>query len=63
MNLSVAPTNLKIKVGIIDPDGKSRSVSGTRVIEYTFELKKTGSYKVYITNDNSKAVTVTGYYK
>ena len=59
---SVVPTDRTVKVGIRKPDGKTAYVMGKKVVTYTYNVSKTGTYKVFIANASGKKVTVTGSY-
>lgn len=48
-----SPATKYLKVGIIEPDGKRRYISAKGNFAHTFELTKTGYYKIYAENANS----------
>lgn len=59
-----SPATKYLKVGIIEPDGKRRYVSAKGSFSHTFELTKTGYYKIYAWNVNdSGAINVAGAYE
>ena len=49
------------KVGVLNDDGLLRYVTGT-TISHTFSITEANDYKVFVQNDNSSSVTVSGYY-
>ncbi len=55
-------SDLRVKVGIVEPDGIYRYVLENGSVHHTFFLSKTGTYRVYVENDNSTAVTAEGSY-
>lgn len=59
---SIAPADVSVKVGIIEPDGTRRSVTGKDVVTHAFKLDQTGSYKVFVENTNTTSVTANGGY-
>ena len=59
-----SPATKYLKVGIIEPDGKRRYVSAKGSFSHTFELTKTGYYKIYAWNVNdSGAINVAGAFE
>lgn len=58
----IVPTDRTVKVGIRKPDGKIAYVMGKKVVTYTYNVSKTGTYKVFIGNTSGKKVTATGSY-
>lgn len=58
----VKPDNITVQVGIIEPDNHLRYIDAKDFFVHTFELTKTGFYKVYIDNPNSVIATVSGAY-
>ena len=56
----VEPKNTTIQIGIIEPDNHLRYIHIENSFVYTFNLNKSGSYKVYIENLNSATVSVIG---
>lgn len=56
------PNDLTIEVGIIQPDDVRRYVTGSGDIYHKFELTQSGTYRVYVKNDNGVAVEVDGSY-
>lgn len=59
-----SPATKYLKVGIIEPDGKRRYISAKGNFAHTFELTKTGYYKIYAWNVNdSGTIGVAGIYE
>lgn len=59
-----SPATKYLKVGIIEPDGKRRYVSVKGGYTHTFDLTKTGYYKIYAWNVNSSGtISVAGTYQ
>lgn len=63
VSVSVEPTDLKINVGIVEPNEGRRYVTGSDTIHYKFSLDQSGSYMVFVENPNNVKINVTGYYK
>ncbi len=62
VSVSVEPTDLKVNVGIVDPNGGRRYITGSDIITHTFSLDQSGSYKVFVENTNDQKVYVAGSY-
>lgn len=62
VSVSMDPTNVNIKVGIVEPDGWLRYVYHCGDINHTFKLDKTGNYVVFMRNETNQTVFVYGYY-
>jgi hypothetical protein len=60
--VSISPSNVTVKVGIMDPDGILHYVEGSGTIDHAFALTKTGYYQVVVFNDTTTTITGTGYY-
>lgn len=60
--VSINPGNKTVKVGIVQPDGTRRYVSGSGAIGHNFSLTQSGNYRVYIANNSGTTVTATGGY-
>ncbi len=58
----ISPSNKTVKVGIVQPDGTIRYVSGSGTIYHPFEVKQSGNHKIVIMNDSGVTVTATGTY-
>ena len=59
-----SPATKYLKVGIIEPDGKRRYIPAKGNFAHTFELTKTGYYKIYAWNVNdSGTIGVAGTYE
>ncbi len=54
----VSPTNKFINMGIVEPDGTRRQVSGMSALGHTFEVNYTGGYAVFVENRASSEITV-----
>ena len=63
VDVSLSPEDLSVKAGIIEPDGTRRCVKSKRIIFHDFKLDQTGTYKVFVENENSKPVQATVLYK
>ncbi len=59
-NLPSDGENIKLKVGIVEPDGVIRYIEGDDIITHTFKISKSGDYKVYIENEGSEPVNIGG---
>lgn len=60
LTVTVKPSNMSVKAGIIYPDGSKVCVKGNDIISYTFSVEKAGKYRIYIDNENDSSVTVSG---
>ena len=56
------PSDVYLKVGIIEPDGWMRYVYNCGAISHTFALDQTGTYFVFVTNESNTTVDIMGYY-
>lgn len=57
------PSNITYRLGIVQPDGVRRYVSGTHIISHTFTLTQSGTYYVYVQNmSTTTALDVSGAY-
>lgn len=57
------PSNVTYHLGIVQPDGVRRYVSGSDVVSHKFTLTQTGTYYVYVQNmSTTTALTVSGGY-
>ena len=63
VDAEIDPNNISIDIGYIDPEGYITFVSGQDSIYHTFTLYKTGSYKVFVRNNSSTSVMVSGMYR
>lgn len=59
----MSPSTSYIYCGIIEPDGVRRCVYGKDSIAHAFSLDQTGYYNVYVRNENSHYVAVSGSYR
>ena len=62
LTIKAKPTDLKLKIGIIEPDNTKRYISFTKSANPDFSLDQTGYYRIFIQNDTSKTVTLSGTY-
>lgn len=57
------PSNITYHLGIVQPDGVRRYVSGSGIVSHTFSLTQTGTYYVYVQNmSTSTTLAVAGGY-
>jgi hypothetical protein len=62
INVSYSPSSASIRVGILEPDGTFRYVTGSAgSVNHTFSISTRGQYKVRIQNLSSNLVTVIGF--
>ena len=59
VTVNIKPTNHSTNVGIIQPDGTRRYVTGRGVFAHTFAIKQTGTHYVYVENPSSGTIEVT----
>lgn len=57
---AVSPANKTVRIGIIEPNGNRRYVSGKGSLSKKFSLTKTGVYKVYVENNSGTKVSAEG---
>lgn len=62
VSVLVEPADLKVSVGIVEPDGGKRYITGSNIITHTFSLDQSGSYRVFVENTNNQKVYVSGSY-
>ena len=62
VTVNIDPTNKTVSVGIVEPDGTRRYVNGSRSVYHEFSLDQTGSYQVFVENNNASSVEVDGTY-
>lgn len=62
VSVTGTPGNVKMKVGIVEPDGVWRYVYSSGNIAHTFKLSKSGDYDVFVWNETDTEVKVVGYY-
>ena len=63
LQVSMDPADVKIKIGIVEPDGWLRYLYNCGAISHTFELTKTGSYAIFMINETDQTVNVLGSYR
>lgn len=62
VSVTGTPSNVKMKVGIVEPDGVWRYVYSSGNIAHTFKLTKSGDYDVFVWNETDTEVKVVGHY-
>jgi beta-lactamase regulating signal transducer with metallopeptidase domain len=62
VTVSITPSDVTVKAGIIDPDGAFRYAEGHDGITHTFSLTKTGTYQVVVFNETTTTITAIGSY-
>lgn len=62
VSVTIAPSDKVVRVGILEPDGQLRYVTGSGTMVHTFTVNKTGKHRVYVYNNSGTTVTVVGYY-
>jgi hypothetical protein len=60
--VSISPSDVTVKAGIIDPDGAFRYVEGSGGLSHTFSLTKTGTYQVVVFNETTTTISAFGTY-
>ena len=50
VSVGVSPSDVYVKVGIVQPNGKWRYVYACGIIDHTFEITQNGRHKVFIWN-------------
>lgn len=60
LSVAISPTNKTVRIGIIEPGGNRRYVSGKGSLSKSFSLTKTGTYKVYVENNSGIEVSAEG---
>lgn len=56
------PSNAKVRIGIVQPDGTRRYVEGTGTLGHSFTLTQTGLHSVYVQNLSGGTITAGGSY-
>lgn len=57
------PSNITYRLGIVQPDGVRRYVSGSGIVSHIFSLNQAGTYYVYVQNmSTTTALNVSGGY-
>ena len=58
------PSSITYRLGIVQPDGVRRYVSGTNVVAHEFAVTQTGTYYVYVQNmSTTTTINVCGGYR
>jgi len=60
VSIFLKPTDIKVKVGIIQPDNSYKWVEGSDIIEHSFQIVWTGVHQVMIWNETDREVLVVG---
>lgn len=58
----IEPSDKNVRVGILEPDGQLRYVTGSGTIAHRFTVTKAGNHRVYIYNNSGVTITATGTY-
>ncbi len=58
ISITPDPMNAKTGIGLLQPNGYLRGVSGTGGYSHTFTLYEDGYYRIYARNEGSSAITV-----
>lgn len=62
VSVSSSPNTVNIKVGIVDPSGVYRYVTGSGGVGHNFSLTQSGFYRVVIYNETTTQVHIFGAY-
>lgn len=62
VSVGVSPSDVYVKVGIVQPNGKWRYVYACGKIDHTFEITQNGRHKVFIWNETDTEIKAAGYY-
>lgn len=60
--VSIDPSDKKVRVGIVKPNGCVDYVSGTESIFFSFDVEESGTYQLYISNAGRTKTSVAGAY-
>lgn len=58
----IDPSDKEVRVGILEPDGRLRYVTGSGWVVHSFSVTKDGKHRVYIYNNSGVTITATGTY-
>ena len=58
ISIAADSMNAKTGIGLLQPNGYLRGVSGTGGYSHTFTLYEDGYYRIYARNEGSSAITV-----
>lgn len=58
----IDPSDVEIKVGVVDPSGVYHYVKGTDVVTCVYPVEKNGFHQVFIKNETTNTVSVYGSY-
>ncbi len=56
------PSSVTVQVGVVAPDGKWYWINDSGTFAYGFEAKKTGTYEIFVRNQRTEPVVITGTY-
>lgn len=62
VSVFIDPSDKNVRVGILEPDGRLRYITGSGWVVHTFTVEKDGKHRVYIYNNSGVTVTATGSY-
>lgn len=62
VSVGVSPSDVNVKVGIVQPNGVWRYVYSSGKIDHTFEITQNGRHKVFIWNETDTEIKAAGYY-
>lgn len=60
--VSVSPSGKTISLGLLQPNGVMKYVSGSGNFSHTFSVTQSGAHKICVVNNSGVTVTVTGFY-
>ena len=63
ISVDIDPSSVSVDVGIVQPNGTQTYITGSGWINHEFSVTQTGSYKVFVRNTGSEAITANGYYR
>lgn len=63
ISVDIDPSSVSVDVGIVQPNGSQTYITGSGWINHEFSVTQTGSYKVFVRNIGSEAITANGYYR
>lgn len=63
ISVSAEPLNKRIRVGIVDANGKMTYVSSSGDMAHTFNIIKSDYYRVFVMNKSGTNVNVVGHYR
>lgn len=63
VSVMIDPSDKVVRVGILEPDGRLRYVTGSGTIVHTFTVEQDGYHRVYVYNNSGVSVHVYGSYR